>query len=509
MSEHLVLNDRQAGHLRRMIDLSEQLPDDWSGMMGRSTMQEDFSALRFQLAYMSYALALTHVHRLPAAPAVFKTPFDNLIQKIMSPDVWTYWHYVSTGNGPYNKALGELPPQWNPVETDNIMYSAYVQSMALLYHYLFNDPKYAEEGGLTFKLQPLFWGAGGKRFVYDEKSLTQQLYWTMVEKGYLGIACEPNCIFQVCNQPAILGYRMHDFLYGGNIAEEVTEGYKRAWEEFGILDSTGHFNIVLMERERQLVQRAPVAWADFWLGTLMHMWDPDGVANAYKGQIAEWARQGPGDSLWIHPTLPRHEGGPDISNALDFGWAAACASEVGDEETVRRLVAYADTCLTPVSDNGSYYYRRRDGWLDDEGKLHAMDPHTGNVLLGYAHLNVPGGLSKLYADGLDPDWHKYPALVEMTPGLDIRTAYYDRGDGGLNLVFRPGRIAKREADLTISNVWDRRPWRLLIDSQDLAAGDGMNVTSVSGPLSAARQGDALIVRLPVGDQVSLRLELAA
>jgi len=117
-----LLDENQAGHLRRMTNLAARLPDDWSGMQGKTTLQEDFSSLRFQLAYMSYALALTHVHRLPAAPVVFKKSFDQLIQKMLSPDVWTYWHYVSTGNGPHNRSLGELPARWDPVETDNIMY---------------------------------------------------------------------------------------------------------------------------------------------------------------------------------------------------------------------------------------------------------------------------------------------------------------------------------------------------------------------------------------------------
>ncbi len=223
-----LLDENQAGHLRRMTNLAARLPDDWSGMQGKTTLQEDFSSLRFQLAYMSYALALTHVHRLPAAPVVFKKSFDQLIQKMLSPDVWTYWHYVSTGNGPHNRSLGELPARWDPVETDNIMYSAYVQSMTLMYHYLFRDPKYAEQGALTFSVNPLFWGLGGKHFRYDERSLNDLLYWKMVERGYLGIACEPNCVFQVCNQPPIIGFRFHDLVYGGSTAKEVTDGYVKA-----------------------------------------------------------------------------------------------------------------------------------------------------------------------------------------------------------------------------------------------------------------------------------------
>src|SRR5215475_9342411 len=149
------LDDLQVGALRRMLNLAGQLPDDWSGMQGPTTMQEDFGGLRFQLAYMSYALALTHVHRLPAAPGLFKEPFEQLIEKMLSPDVWAYWHYVSTGNGPINRNQGELPAQWNPVVKDNIMYSAYIQSMALMYRYLFRDDRFAKEGALTFAVQAM------------------------------------------------------------------------------------------------------------------------------------------------------------------------------------------------------------------------------------------------------------------------------------------------------------------------------------------------------------------
>jgi hypothetical protein len=82
-NDALLLDDKQVGHIRRIRNLAAQLPDDWSGMMGRSSLQEDFGALRFQLAYMAYALGLAHVHRLPAAPAVFRKPFDQLITKML------------------------------------------------------------------------------------------------------------------------------------------------------------------------------------------------------------------------------------------------------------------------------------------------------------------------------------------------------------------------------------------------------------------------------------------
>lgn len=499
-----LLDDKQAGHIRRIRSLAAQLPDDWSGMMGRTSLQEDFGALRFQLAYMAYALALAHVHRLPAAPAVFRKPFDQLLTKMLSPDVWTYWHYVSTGNGPLNKSLGELPAQWNPVETDNIMFSAYVQSMALLYHYLFDDAKYTHEGALTFHLQPLFWGAGGQRFVYDERKLNEHLYWTMVQKGFLGIACEPNCVFQICNQVPILGFRFHDLVYGGDLAGEVTQGYLRAWSDFGIVDPKGHFNIVVQERERALVSRDPLPWADFWLGALMHAWNPELVEANYPQQMARWSKPGPDGTLWITPAIPPAGYGKELSAARDFGWAAACASEVGDDDALERLLAYADRFLNPAWEDGAYFYRRRDGWLDESGRLAAMDPHTGNALIAYARLNVPDGLRKLYDNPWGKSHFGEPALADMPDDIDVRGARYDDRARTLMLNLNRGAHAADRATLTIANVFERGDWSLHIDDALAVRGTSTSAEG-SGAIQARRNGNALVVECPVATGTSLHM----
>lgn len=81
----------------------------------------------------------------------------------------------------------------------------------------------------------------------------------MVESGHLAVACEPNCIFQICNQPAILGFRMHDLLTGGSVAEEVTRSYEQAWRRFGRLDGDGHYNrLVLSDTKRVLPNEGAV-----------------------------------------------------------------------------------------------------------------------------------------------------------------------------------------------------------------------------------------------------------
>ena len=120
-----LLDQLQLGHLRHIDNLSRQPPNDWSFMSGRAANQEDFGGYRFQLAYMAYALGLTYFHHLPAAPGVFRPTFQRLIEKMLHPAVWMYWRNVSRGGALFNAHLADqLTEQWNPVERDNIMYSA-------------------------------------------------------------------------------------------------------------------------------------------------------------------------------------------------------------------------------------------------------------------------------------------------------------------------------------------------------------------------------------------------
>ncbi|RKE36453.1 hypothetical protein B0G76_2639 [Paraburkholderia sp. BL23I1N1] len=502
-----MLDELQAGHLQHILNLAARLPDDWSGMQGKTSLQEDFGSLRFQLAYMSYALALTHVHRLPAAPAVFRPAFDALVQKMLSPDVWTYWHYVSTGNGPFNSSLGELPPQWDPVATDNIMYSAYVQSMALLYHYLFRDPKYAAPGALTFSVNPLFWASGGKHFSYDERSLNGHLYWNMVERGYLGIACEPNCVFQVCNQIPILGFRLHDMVYGGSLAKEVTDGYLRAWSDFGVLDGTGHFNMMIQEKERRVITPPNGApWTDFWTASMMHAWNPAFVEEHYPRQITKWSIEGPDGSLTIRPSPPLSPSSAAAPSARDFGWAAVCASEVGDHDTLGRLLAYADHFLQPIWRDGGYFYPRRDEALDGAGRPIAMDPHTGNALLSYARLNVPHGLRKLYDDPWTTTAHfDEPALVEMSPALDVRSAWFNKDESLLTLRLGPPSGLAPVATLSIGNHWNRGNWKFSINGVLVASGSAREVTSHTG-INLRRADDTLLIELPLSGFLTITIQ---
>jgi len=477
-----LLNDVQIGHLRHFDNLSRQLPNDWSLMQGKGISQDDFGGYRFQLAYMAYALALTHRHRLPAAPGLFQPTLQRLIEKILLPEVWLYWRDVSRGGSVFNAHLVDsLGEQWDPVVRDNIMYSAYVQSMALLHDYLFGSDRYAVAGSLTFSHWSFFWGGAEKRFAYDRDALNEHIYWQLVENGYIGVACEPNCVFQICNQPAILGFRLHDLITGGNRADEVVAGYEQAWADFGRLDAAGHYNMMILSDSRTVrPNEAPSPWADAWCGALMNMWNRDFVHTNYPRQVAQFLAAGP-DGTFSVPSAPARMvmGQPVISDTCDFGWVTAWASEMGDETTVGGLLAHADRFMKPTWRDGGLYYPRNDTAVDDEGHRVEIEPMTGNVLLGYARLNVPDGLWGLYNRPWERAHFDEPALTAVDRDVDVSQA--EVLDGALHTRLRRTPEVPGGGTVTIGRVLGRGRWRVRIDGVEVAEVDSGSLRKIADP----------------------------
>lgn len=501
-----LLSDEQVGHIRHVDNLSRLARGDWRHMAGPVPFQEDFSSYRYQLGYMSLAMALAHYHRLPAAPAVFQGQLDRLIKKMLEPDAWSYWRDTSTqgGFGPFD--LPRLPSRTDPVAVDNIMYSAYLQVMTLMYTMLFDDRTYERPGSLTFSMRPVLWGKDRhESFEYDQRTLNERIYWNMVENGYLGVACEPYCVFQICNQVPILGFRLHDHIYGGKTAEEVTTGYLAAWERFGgSVNANGHFHSYVVQQNEVLPNDVLVdrdlAWTDGWLGMLMNMWRPELVRTTYGTSIEQWLDRAD-DGLISVRDLSRIPG-TDVYAGLgtlgEMGWLAAWASEMGDQEVVDGLLAHADRYINPQWENGGLHYPRRDETYDENGKFVLMPPVVSNATFPYARLNVADGLRTLFERPWTDRERSRPALTEIGDSVDIRRAWYHEDVRRLQLTASPRHgLSSTTTDLALSRVWDQGEWTLAVDGVVVANGDDTTVTATGNGhrLQLRRTGDELRLTL--------------
>lgn len=490
------LDRLQIGHLRHFANLSRQAPNQWDLMKGKGYGQEDFGGYRFQLAYMAYALGLTYRHRLPAAPGLFKPIFERLIDKMLLPEVWMYWRDVSRGGSIFNAHLNsQYEEEWDPIARDNIMYSAYLQSMSLMYHYLFNDARFAQPGALTLRFWSYFWGGEEKRFVYDEKSLNEHLYWQMVESGYVGVACEPNCVFQICNQPAILGFRLHDLVYGGAVASDVVGGYEQAWRDFGRIGDNGHYNIMVARDTKTVrpnVGKSP--WVDAWCGALMNMWNRDFVHAHYADQIDDFLKSSPDGALSVVAgERPLVMGQKIVGDSCDFGWTTAWASEMGDSDTLDRLLKHADTHMSPRWLNGGLYYPRNDVVADTGGNATMMEPMTGNVLLGYARLNVPDGLWRFYNDSWEVSRFSEPALIRVASDLDVSKAWFNKDLNRLEFAMQRYDETVTDGTVVLGNLKARSDWILERDGSEIARGSGEYLQGVDD-VDLDRDENGLILR---------------
>ena len=251
------LSDLQVGHLRHFRNLAAQDEGDWTDMQRGPGVLNLGCEYRYQLALMAYAMALTHYHHLPAAPGVFKHTFDRLVGKMMLHDVWADWLGLSPSGPNFDSTLtAPRAFNWNPVSHENIMYSGHLNAMVALYSWFFEDDKYDEVGSITFE-SPLgqFWRKQSQHWdptlitarapdaawlsenvaEYSLQSLNDTIYWQNVANGFMGVACEPNSVFVICNQFPLIGFRFQDFRKGTNVAEELARSYKAAWARRGFM----------------------------------------------------------------------------------------------------------------------------------------------------------------------------------------------------------------------------------------------------------------------------------
>lgn len=200
------LDHKQAGHLRHFHNLVSQLDGDWHHLGSIDLCQEYDDSFRYQLATMAYATGIAHYHRLPAMQGAFKKLLRRIIHKMLLRVVWDYWFVTSHGGTLLDPDLKEPRKPWaDPVVKENIMYSGHLLLMVSLYAMLFDDDEFEQEGGLTFKWNPTFWGTK-EDFRYDTRSLQKVIFQQMEENGWVGVCCEPNAIFVVCNQFPVSGH---------------------------------------------------------------------------------------------------------------------------------------------------------------------------------------------------------------------------------------------------------------------------------------------------------------
>lgn len=201
ITDYPKLDLKQAGHIRHFHNLVTQPDGEWRHFATKEIFQEFDDAIRYQLATMCYAAGAAHFHRLPALRGPFKVLLRQMIHKMLRREVWNYWFSSSVGSKRFDPSMTELRTPWaDPVKEENIMYSGHLLLMTSLYAMLFDDDEFEKEGGIVLDWNALFMGLGPEKYVYTNRSLQEVIFKQMEANGWVGVCCEPNAVFVVCNQ---------------------------------------------------------------------------------------------------------------------------------------------------------------------------------------------------------------------------------------------------------------------------------------------------------------------
>jgi Linalool dehydratase/isomerase len=466
MTNRAALSREDIGHVRRIVQLSRQLPGDWSGM-GSDWWDITERALQYQLAFAAYTLGLVQYHYTPAYRELCQPTMHALIQKMTLPDIWETWINSSRGGTSVDPDQTELGPGWmDPVKKYNVMLKGHLLQMGALYEALYRDGTYTKPGAFTFQFRATTWGNGFETFRYDLHDIARIIYDEYVESNYEGCQCEPNRIFPMCNQHAVLGLMHHDHVFGTSYAADVRPKFKQVWLEKGYTDlnTKSHMRMRFVRQDK--VVPADTPWSDGWTGTFMHAWDRDFIEELYPHERAvhfENLLAGRDAARVATSMVP-------TSAKIGFGLFATLASEVGDTSTRDSLIAYADRNFNPRwSEEGAYFYPRSDDWVPDaQGRYHGVDVLTGNALLPMARINNGNGLWTIYNEPPLATDLDQPHVTGIDPtAAGVSQAFYDAESEVLHLSLMPGPTPK-PVTIAVHRLDPARAYTIAKDGQHLA-----------------------------------------
>ncbi|MEO8387663.1 MAG: hypothetical protein ABI893_01930 [Polaromonas sp.] len=214
-------------HLQRVrfaLDRALQPLNEFSGFEQRDQFQT--AALRYQVNFLAYGIALTQARFTPALGGYMRDAQSKLLHKQTQHRTWAYWALENL--------WGNL--RWNsdPTARENIMYTGFVALQMALFQASAGSQEFSKKG--AFKLVH----PNGKCYEHSFESLLSRLEEEYERSPFYLMACEPNWVYPLCNTMGAAALRAHDAQYGQmKWAARVSEFRRHLDAEF--LDGMGRY----------------------------------------------------------------------------------------------------------------------------------------------------------------------------------------------------------------------------------------------------------------------------
>lgn len=389
-------------HLQRVrfaLDRALQPVANFEGFEHRDPFQT--AALRYQVNFLGYGLALTQARFTPAFRGYMTRAQEQLLHKQRQHRIWSYWALESL--------WGHLRHNPDPIRRDNIMFTGFVALQMALFEASTGSREASLPGFFTLE------HPAGARYAYDHASLIKQLDASYRQSPFGLVPCEPNWIYPLCNTMGACAVLAHDAQRGSAVWHgRHAAGFRRHLDaEF--LDAFGRLvpcrssvtGLALPSIGGAMPQAMPCYFLNAlapdlarrqWLLLRRHLFDAQGRF-----------RRG---AFW-----PIDTGNYGFSRASAYTATALAACELGDEAAYRHCMAALEAECPGTLQGGVIHRARASVWSH-----------------GVELMALAGGRDVLRALVNTPPRHEGPWLDEVRyPDVLVASAHA-QANGGLQAV---------------------------------------------------------------------------
>ena len=196
--------------------------------------QTGFSALRYNIAFASYALASTSSYFTPIYPSLVAKTLRAAIGRMVNPIVWSYWDNKGFCGSPwkyfckiYNYSMCDITNMIgdsdcpDPVYSQNVMYSGHIAQIMALYETFSNDYSLTNQGWSYYNQQYIAKGKFASN--YTLRKLMEIITKQKKESPISAYPCEPSIIYTACNQHINIASILYDSIHGTNYTKNSNQ----------------------------------------------------------------------------------------------------------------------------------------------------------------------------------------------------------------------------------------------------------------------------------------------